>query len=606
MSKQLESPPATAMSTTAGGGERPSRRALAAVTAFAIAVAGVGFAVVAFRSNDSARPAGTADTPTNGEIAFATGGAGHWQIFTVATDGTEATPLTDLPTNQFHPAWSPDGTKIAFDAQSGEGDMQIRVMDADGSNLQTLTEGSAWNYLPAWSPDGDRIAFVSNRYGNNEIYVMNTDGSGQERLTTDADEDLSPSWSPDGTQIAFQSNRDGFNQIYVMNADASGVTRPIDSEGFDPAWSADGARIAFASTADGNPEIYAMSADGSNVTRLTHDPSHDWNPIWSPDGSKIAFESDRDGEVGIFVMNSDGTDVRRLVDTGAQACCPAWQSGPAVEPSPSAPASEPTPFVPEPTIEGAAARVDVTWPDGSSATLVFPAELDLTSRGVQPDVSYTWADDPPADHPIVFVHGPPDAEFAYVEGEPEATLPLPEGGVATLWEASESQFTRHREIGWWLAYRTDSWTILASLHRESGAEILAGSLTASESETGFPSVGVSDPLALADGFGESEGPVLALGDSNPVPDVVSGLLDGTVFLSPDGCTGGPEFDPEHLDYYGSNCLAEGNVFASVYGDRAFIRDVLGGLQVGSLSVESGHLIGGAHTSDRNLAVPSLP
>jgi hypothetical protein len=332
-----------------------------------------------------------------------------------------------------------------------------------------------------------------------------------------------------------------------------------------------------------------MSADGSNLTRLTHDPSHDWNPIWSPDGAKVAFESDRDGEVGIFVMNSDGTDVHRLVDTGAQACCPTWQSGPAVEPSLSPPPSEPTPFVPERTIEGVAARLDVTWPDGSSATLVFPAELDLTSRGVQPDVSYTWADDPPADHPIVFVHGPPGAEASYIQGEPQATLPLPDGGVATLWEASESQFTRHREIGWWLAYRTDSWTILASLHHESGAEILAGSLTASESETGFPSIGVSDPLALAEGFGESEGPVLAFGDANPVPDVVSGLLEGTVFLSPDGCTGGSEFDPEHLDYYGSNCLAEGTVFASVYGDRAFIRDVLGGLQVGSLSVESGRI-----------------
>jgi hypothetical protein len=96
-----------------------------------------------------------------------------------------------------------------------------------------------------------------------------------------------------------------------------------------------------------------------------------------------------------------------------------------------------------------------------------------------------WADDPPADHPIVFVLGPPGTEAAYVEGEPQATLPLPDGGEATLWAASVSQFTRHREIDWWLAYRTDSWTILASLHHESGAEVLAGSLTASESERSF-------------------------------------------------------------------------------------------------------------------------
>ncbi len=273
MSRRIESPRPSPLATSRSGDRRP-RRALTAVVALTIAVAGGGLAVVAFRPGDHARPAGTADTPTIEQVAFATGVDGHWEIFTVETDGTEATPLTDLETNQFHPAWSPDGTRIAFDAQSGEGDMQIRVMDANGSNLQTLTDGPAWNYLPAWSPDGDRIAFVSNRDGNDEVYVMNADGSGQERLTTAVDEDLSPSWSPDATQIAFQSNRGGFNQIYVMNADGSGVTRLIDSEGFDPAWSADGARIAFASTVDGNPEIYAMSAAKGQGSSQTSSHGH--------------------------------------------------------------------------------------------------------------------------------------------------------------------------------------------------------------------------------------------------------------------------------------------------------------------------------------------
>lgn len=91
------------MATTGGGGERPPRRALAAVAALANSVAGVGFAVVAFRSSEPARPAGTADTPTGGKIAFATGVGGRWQIFTVVTGGTEATALTDLTTNQMNP-----------------------------------------------------------------------------------------------------------------------------------------------------------------------------------------------------------------------------------------------------------------------------------------------------------------------------------------------------------------------------------------------------------------------------------------------------------------------------------------------------------------------
>jgi Tol biopolymer transport system component len=587
MSKIVESSRANAETPTASGRRSRPRHTLVVVVALFNAAGGVGCAVDASQTHDRTQQEGTAATTTNGKIAFATGAGGHWQIATVNGDGTAMTPLTDLPTNQFHPAWSPDGSRIAFDAQSGGGEMQIRVMDADGSNPQVLTQGPGLNYLPAWSPDGSRIAFVSNRDGNDEIYVMNADGSGQERLTTDEEEDLSPTWSPYGTGIAFQSNRDGFNRIYLIDASGFSVTRLTDSEGFDPAWSVDGARIAFATTTDGNPEIYVMNADGSSPTRLTDDPSRDWNPTWSPDGSKIAFESDRDGEVGVYVMSGDGTDVHRVLDTGSQACCPSWQPIVAgdVNPVPSGKPStaEPIPFVVEPSIEGATARLDVTWPDGSDGTLVYPADLDLTSRGTQPDVSYAWADDPPADHPIVFLHGPPGVETGYVDGQPRATLPVAGGGHATLWATSASQFTRHRHIDWWLVYRTNSWAILASLHQESSADALAGSLSVSESETGFPFVAASAPLVLAEGFGESEGPVLALGDANAVPDVVSGLLDGTVFLSPDGCSGGPEFDPEDLDYYGSNCLGRGNVFASIYGDSAFIRAVLEGLRVESFS-----------------------
>src|SRR6266545_262687 len=135
MSRRIESPRPSPLATSRSGDRRP-RRALTAVVALTIAVAGGGLAVVAFRPGDHARPAGTADTPTIEQVAFATGVDGHWEIFTVETDGTEATPLTDLETNQFHPAWSPDGTRIAFDAQSGEGDMQIRVMDANGSTCR--------------------------------------------------------------------------------------------------------------------------------------------------------------------------------------------------------------------------------------------------------------------------------------------------------------------------------------------------------------------------------------------------------------------------------------------------------------------------------------
>jgi Tol biopolymer transport system component len=79
-------------------------------------------------------------------------------------------------------------------------------------------------YTPAWSPDGTQIAFRSDRDGSSDVYVINTDGTGLQDLTDDPAFDWAPSWSPDGSQIAFQTNRDGDWEIYIMNADGTAPT----------------------------------------------------------------------------------------------------------------------------------------------------------------------------------------------------------------------------------------------------------------------------------------------------------------------------------------------------------------------------------------------
>jgi TolB protein len=109
-------------------------------------------------------------------------------------------------------------------------------MNPDGSGVTRLTSLTSPNVAPAWSPDGSNIAFASYRDGNYEVYVMNADGSSQTRLTNNAASDgfygVSQSelyygitWSPDGTQLAFISRRDGNLEIYRMEADGSNQTR---------------------------------------------------------------------------------------------------------------------------------------------------------------------------------------------------------------------------------------------------------------------------------------------------------------------------------------------------------------------------------------------
>jgi Tol biopolymer transport system component len=230
-------------------------------------------------------------------VAFTSNRDGNPEIYVMNVDGSGVRRLTNHSAFDVWPTWSPDGTRIAFTSNRDGKYSGIYVMNADGSGLTRLTNfvrpsGPLWvgggligDAYPAWSPDGTNIAFSSYRDGEPEIYVMNADGNGMNRLTTNqAHEWFGPSWSPDGTHIAFKSNRDGNDEIYVMNADGSGQTRLTNNPANDrePSWSPDGLHIVFESDRDGDWEIYKMNADGNGQTRLTNKPGYDSNPSWAP------------------------------------------------------------------------------------------------------------------------------------------------------------------------------------------------------------------------------------------------------------------------------------------------------------------------------------
>jgi Tol biopolymer transport system component len=183
-------------------------------------------------------------SPDGRKLAFVSIRNGLYEIYMMNDDGTHRTPITHNAATNTAPAWSPDGQRIAFVSRLrdlidplGFND-DVFVVDVDGSHLRRLTYGGTQEYYPAWSPDGQRIAYTSGRDGSSELYVMDADGGETRQLTANGSFNYAPAWSPDGAQIAFVSNVGGNDDVYVMNADGTDTRRLTFGSASDawPCW----------------------------------------------------------------------------------------------------------------------------------------------------------------------------------------------------------------------------------------------------------------------------------------------------------------------------------------------------------------------------------
>lgn len=277
----------------------------------------------------------------NGKIAFASDRDGDFEIYAVNADGTGLAKLTDNASNEFAPAWSPDGRSLAFGSDR-DGNAEIYVMNANGSGITRLTNDPTDDGDPAWSPDGTKIAFDKlhgpnlGLNANREIYIVNVDGTGLTRLTDNLANDGAPAWSPGGTKLAFHSNRSGNFEIYTMTVSGAAEITNVSNNAapdYDADWSPDETQLAFVSErAGGVPTIFVMNFDGSGQRDLTGRREYELHPVWSPDGTRVAFAAG--GE--LYIINADGTGQTNITNTPfAFDLSPTW--GPAISPPPGPP-----------------------------------------------------------------------------------------------------------------------------------------------------------------------------------------------------------------------------------------------------------------------------
>lgn len=267
-----------------------------------------------------------------GKLAFHSQRSGILQIYVLDGDTGEITRLTNDSAGAFEPNWSPDCSSIVYTSKRDDpNSFAIYTMGDDGSDQMRLFEHQPEDdWAPAWSPNGTMIAYQTNPNGRFTICFVSTEGEREGCLEESVDAG-SPSWSPDGETLLFTANWDGYWQIYAINrSDGTGPTQ-LTHNGYTekyPKFSPDGRYIAFSSKREEGFDIFIMRADGSDEIQLTTHSADDVSPEWIGNDQIVfaslrsLFGSSRDWD--LYLMDRDGQNITRLTDTKGLDKWPSW------------------------------------------------------------------------------------------------------------------------------------------------------------------------------------------------------------------------------------------------------------------------------------------
>jgi Tol biopolymer transport system component len=258
-------------------------------------------------TQDGAAKAGLAWTPSGREIVFASPREGALRLWRQKVLGGIPEAITSGEQPAVSPTIARHGHRLAFVSESHNFNLwQTDLRGSDPENSGRLIASSYSQEEPAYSPDGSRIAFASDRTGSPEIWLSNPRGGTLVQLTVLSSSWVgSPRWSPDGSEIAFDSATEGKVDIYVAGLATRHVRRLTNHAGDNmvPSWSRDGKWVYFASERSGRFEIWRVQANTAEsvtipATQVTRGGG--FCPVESHDGRYLYFTKARiEGEVDV-------------------------------------------------------------------------------------------------------------------------------------------------------------------------------------------------------------------------------------------------------------------------------------------------------------------